>query len=961
MESQPDKAKCLGCTYEGPLGNILKHISKSQLCREQYSTKSFNDLKYQCEVEAKRKISIRKAQQYQRKKKAQTDQDSKLQTSDNSSISSVKVDKRSKRKQSKSKYYQNWKKQKVNEHIFVESCDISEKVKFVRLRPKLEFNRLEKALKDIRQKCCDDWDKALIKSLNPDIFRLRLLKSFFTNPIDVEYDIEKFIEECLNEYSAIFFHLIEEISWTMDFLLSNPSILIENEIQELLVYIQEQKHPSGINFEYAIEFQSAQFKVYLNHFFRQLPTNSVRVMAQKEIAKTFLTTWKPNFEIGFANLTWVGKMNRDESDDFTDYCHLQNQIYNRDDIRSNHECDFIYKTMKDLRNQCLNVIFEIMQGFVKPSLFKFRFMRRYFRSKDIHEYMILIKNIDQDLQDCMVLCYDSLTEVYHMCIKDIVWTMEFLLSNPMLDIAKETKDLEDYINYQLLTNTVEWTIIGIYENNIARQLFINVDSVLCDNPDYVEEFETVFKGDQDFTDYDYIPGVLESTQFLMDEYEDELTLYFKKKEEQLILESQIDTGKFKHQDIKNEKITCKCSKVFKINSIFKHLYHPKVQCAKSFSKYEMEILKQKSQEYARMKNAAKFMHYQETENFKLNAKIDEINYNLDTGYWTYSGVYRLIHNRDAMVNLVLNHKEKRIKWLNTCFNELYETRLKFADNVQDVTVDIWKWKNGLKIEIENNCSHLICEIRNEIFPYIVSIESPHLLGTNAAFFKHIGAKIPNISEHYIGPRGGGLRFFTETMYHDKNQVCLSYQLKTLLAYVDWRIQNLYQSVFQTTAIFVKHIKRQLMQNGIDPIFKEIDRLLSSTGRISSGIQHSEAAVNTHKIYSDNPRKKFDESHNFTLEPYQTFKKSDRVKEAEKREIVGFNCKDIRCYFFKKFTFTYYDPLQQTMKTLKIHQPDCENNIGRGYFDPVHFCVNGYWSDNAKNHYFLADDQIFNNK
>ena len=118
----------------------------------------------------------------------------------------------------------------------------------------------------------------------------------------------------------------------------------------------------------------------------------------------------------------------------------------------------------------------------------------------------------------------------------------------------------------------------------------------------------------------------------------------------------------------------------------------------------MEIFEQKSEAHARMKNAARVRHFRKTQHLKFSTIIDNINYELDKGVlMIYPSVGSLIVNRNNMVNLVKNHKKKRMLWLDTCFNELYETRVMFADNVHDVTVDIWKWKNALK---EVNHGHL---------------------------------------------------------------------------------------------------------------------------------------------------------------------------------------------------------------------------------------------------------------
>ena len=75
-----------------------------------------------------------------------------------------------------------------------------------------------------------------------------------------------------------------------------------------------------------------------------------------------------------------------------------------------------------------------------------------------------------------------------------------------------------------------------------------------------------------------------------------------------------------------EEITCKCSKVFNINVILKHLNHPKVQCAKFFTPLEMEMLEEEAKKRT---DKEKKRRWRNSEKFKIKEMIDTINQNLD--------------------------------------------------------------------------------------------------------------------------------------------------------------------------------------------------------------------------------------------------------------------------------------------------------------------------------------------
>ena len=86
MESQIRKVMCIGCSCLFPISSILKHLSKLQTCRNQYTEEDFAKLKQLCEAEAKRKISIKKATGY---KLNQENKESLSVESENPSLTSL--------------------------------------------------------------------------------------------------------------------------------------------------------------------------------------------------------------------------------------------------------------------------------------------------------------------------------------------------------------------------------------------------------------------------------------------------------------------------------------------------------------------------------------------------------------------------------------------------------------------------------------------------------------------------------------------------------------------------------------------------------------------------------------------------------------------------------------------------------------------------------------------------------
>ena len=86
MESQIRKVMCIGCSCLFPISSILKHLSKVQTCRNQYTEEDFAKLKQLCKAEKKRKILIKKATGY---KLNQENKESLSVESENPSLTSL--------------------------------------------------------------------------------------------------------------------------------------------------------------------------------------------------------------------------------------------------------------------------------------------------------------------------------------------------------------------------------------------------------------------------------------------------------------------------------------------------------------------------------------------------------------------------------------------------------------------------------------------------------------------------------------------------------------------------------------------------------------------------------------------------------------------------------------------------------------------------------------------------------
>ena len=94
-----------------------------------------------------------------------------------------------------------------------------------------EIETIIKIMKEIRELSFVQWVRIMADHLKSDVHILRKMKSYFRNQIHVEQDIEEFIHATFTYFNDEYDYEMKEIVWTMEFLLSNPSMSIEEEVK----------------------------------------------------------------------------------------------------------------------------------------------------------------------------------------------------------------------------------------------------------------------------------------------------------------------------------------------------------------------------------------------------------------------------------------------------------------------------------------------------------------------------------------------------------------------------------------------------------------------------------------------------------------------------------------------------------------------------------------------------------
>ena len=133
-----------------------------------------------------------------------------------------------------------------------------------------EIETIIKIMKEIRELSFVQWVRIMADHLKSDVHILRKMKSYFRNQIHVEQDIEEFIHATFTYFNDEYDYEIKEIVWTMEFLLSNPSMSIDEEVKNLKSYLSSREwHYDSYN---KIPFYKSQlFDLYFENLLKQLP------------------------------------------------------------------------------------------------------------------------------------------------------------------------------------------------------------------------------------------------------------------------------------------------------------------------------------------------------------------------------------------------------------------------------------------------------------------------------------------------------------------------------------------------------------------------------------------------------------------------------------------------------------------------------------------------------------------
>ena len=198
----------MGCLKNFSIKTIQNHLKSKVSCQNFYSQTERDELKTQCDL-------------YRKRKKAQ--------------------------------YY-------------VQSLKENKKVK----RQPEEIETIIKIMKEIRELSFVQWVWIMTDHLKSDVHILRKMKSYFRNQNHVEQDIEEFIHASFTYFNDEYDYEMKEIVWTMEFLLSNPSMSIDEEVKNLKSYLSSREwHYDSYN---KIPFYKSQlFDLYFENLLKQLP------------------------------------------------------------------------------------------------------------------------------------------------------------------------------------------------------------------------------------------------------------------------------------------------------------------------------------------------------------------------------------------------------------------------------------------------------------------------------------------------------------------------------------------------------------------------------------------------------------------------------------------------------------------------------------------------------------------
>ena len=257
--------------------------------------------------------------------------------------------------------------------------------------------------------------------------------------------------------------------------------------------------------------------------------------------------------------------------------------------RQPEEIETIIKIMKEIRESSFIQCLWVMADDLKSDVHILRKMKSYFRNQN---------HVEQDIEEFIHATFTYFNDEYDYEIKEIVWTMEFLLSNPSMSIDEEVKNLKSYLSSR------EWhydsynkipfyksQLFDLYFENLLKQLpevtELNEGGSVRD---YFEEIKIDNWSDKVLVK-DYYEHEYDGLYYILDDAELENLpnnwLY------PFLDPNLLHYDNFEDDFTSFLKTICRgCGKKFK--NILQHLANPEVMCKKFYEKDEMEYLKHKS-------------------------------------------------------------------------------------------------------------------------------------------------------------------------------------------------------------------------------------------------------------------------------------------------------------------------------------------------------------------------------